>query len=82
MKLSTTLLDEDVDTLDNHARSSGLKSRSAAVQHAIRLLEHLNLEDDYATASRIGCGVITVVREKRGSSATGSRGRRTQQSVI
>lgn len=50
MKLSISLRDEDVATLDNYARASGLKSRSAAVQHAIRLLEHPDLEDDYATA--------------------------------
>lgn len=50
MKLSISLPDEDVATLDNYARASGLRSRSAAVQHAIRLLEHPDLEDDYAKA--------------------------------
>jgi Arc/MetJ-type ribon-helix-helix transcriptional regulator len=50
MKLSISLPEEDVAALDAYARSSGLRSRSAAVQHAIRLLRHPNLEDDYAAA--------------------------------
>jgi Arc/MetJ-type ribon-helix-helix transcriptional regulator len=50
MKLSISLPDEDVAALDNYARASGLRSRSAAVRHAIRLLEHPDLEDDYVTA--------------------------------
>jgi len=50
MKLSVSLSDEDVATLDAHARKSGLHSRSAAVQHAVRLLRRSGLEDDYAAA--------------------------------
>jgi hypothetical protein len=50
MKLSVSLAGEDVAALDEYARISGLKSRSAAVQHAIRLLRHPDLEQDYAAA--------------------------------
>ena len=37
-------------TLDDFARASGLPSRSAAIQFAIRLLRHPDLEQDYAAA--------------------------------
>lgn len=50
MKLSVSLPDEDVALLDQHARKSGLRSRSAALQQAIRLLRHSDLEADYAAA--------------------------------
>lgn len=50
MKLSISLPDEDVQSLDEYARASGLPSRSAAVQQAIRMLRHSDLEQDYATA--------------------------------
>lgn len=50
MKLSVSLRDEDVAVLDEYVRSSGLKSRSAALQEAIRLLRHPELEEDYVTA--------------------------------
>lgn len=50
MKLSVSLSDDDVALLDEYARTSGLPSRSAAVQHAIRLLRHADLEHDYAAA--------------------------------
>ena len=50
MKLSISLPDQDVATLDQYARDSGLRSRSAAVQHAIRLLHHPDLEHDYVMA--------------------------------
>lgn len=50
MKLSVSLSAEDVAVLDEHARSRGLRSRSAAVQQAIRLLRHVELERDYAAA--------------------------------
>lgn len=50
MKLSVSLPVEDVAVLDEYARTSGLPSRSAAVQHAIRLLRHPELEQDYAAA--------------------------------
>jgi Arc/MetJ-type ribon-helix-helix transcriptional regulator len=50
MKVSVSLSDEDLAVLDDFAASAGLPSRSAAVQHAIRLLRHAGLEDDYAQA--------------------------------
>jgi Arc/MetJ-type ribon-helix-helix transcriptional regulator len=50
MKLSVSLPDEDVALLDEYARTSGLKSRSAALHHAIRLLRHPDLEQDYTAA--------------------------------
>ena len=50
MKLSVSLPDDDVAALDEYARRQGLKSRSAAVQHAIRMLRHPDLEQDYAAA--------------------------------
>lgn len=50
MKLSISVPQADVDTLDAFARSAGLRSRSAAVQHAIRLLKLPDLEQDYAAA--------------------------------
>ncbi len=50
MKLSVSLSDEDVALLDEYVRSTGLASRSAALQHAVRLLRHPELEQDYAAA--------------------------------
>ena len=50
MKLSISLPDEDVAALDEYARAAGLRSRSAAVQRAIRNLQHPELEQDYAAA--------------------------------
>ncbi|MEV4423589.1 ribbon-helix-helix domain-containing protein [Patulibacter sp. NPDC049589] len=50
MKVSVSLSEDDVAELDRFARSSGLPSRSAAVQHAIRLLRSAGLEQDYAEA--------------------------------
>jgi len=50
MKLSISLPDEDVAALDEYARAAGLRSRSAAVQRAIRYLRHPELEQDYAAA--------------------------------
>ena len=50
MKLSISLPDDDVAALDAYARASGLPSRSAAVQHAIRMLRHPDLEQDYTAA--------------------------------
>lgn len=50
MKLSVSVSAEDVVLLDQYALVAGLPSRSAAVQHAIRLLRHLDLEQDYAAA--------------------------------
>lgn len=50
MKLSVSLSADDVAVLDDYARHSGLPSRSAAVQHAIRLLRHVDLEQQYEEA--------------------------------
>lgn len=50
IKLSVSLPAEDVAVLDRFARTAGLPSRSAAVQHAIRLLLLPDLEQDYAAA--------------------------------
>jgi Arc/MetJ-type ribon-helix-helix transcriptional regulator len=50
VKLSVSLSDDDVALLDEYARASGLRSRSAALQHAIRLLRQSGLDSDYAAA--------------------------------
>lgn len=50
MKLSVSLPSADVAVLDEYVRSSGLASRSAALQHAVRLLRREDLEQDYAAA--------------------------------
>ncbi len=50
VKLSVSVSDDDVVILDEYARTAGLGSRSAAVQHAIRLLRQVDLEQDYAAA--------------------------------
>jgi antitoxin MazE9 len=50
MKLSVSLPDEDVALLDEYARKSGLRSRSAAIHRAVRLLRESGLEEDYAAA--------------------------------
>lgn len=50
MKVSISLPDDDVATLDAHVRAAGLESRSAAVRQAIRLLRRAHLEEDYAAA--------------------------------
>jgi Arc/MetJ-type ribon-helix-helix transcriptional regulator len=50
VKLSISLSEADVAALDEYLRDSGLPSRSAAVQRAIRLLKHERLEQDYAAA--------------------------------
>lgn len=50
MKLSVSLPDADVATLDAYAKRAGLSSRSAALQHAVQLLRHPDLENDYAEA--------------------------------
>jgi hypothetical protein len=52
MKLSVSLREEDIAVLDAYAKRAGLSSRSAAVQHAIRMLRHPHLEDDYVHAWR------------------------------
>lgn len=50
VKLSVSLSETEVAALDKYARSAGLKSRSAAVQHAIRLLGDPDLQGAYAAA--------------------------------
>lgn len=45
-----SLPDDDLATLDEFVRTAGLPSRSAAVQHAVRMLRLPGLEDDYAAA--------------------------------
>ncbi len=50
MKLSVSLPEEDVATLDEYARAQGLKTRSAALHQAIRMLRNPELEQDYAAA--------------------------------
>ena len=50
MKISVSLTEEDVRLLDEHARRTGLPSRSAAVHQAVRLLHQVGLEVDYADA--------------------------------
>ena len=52
MKLSVSLPDEDVAVLDEYARTAGLHSRSAALQHAVRMLRLPDLEQDYEAAWR------------------------------
>jgi Arc/MetJ-type ribon-helix-helix transcriptional regulator len=50
MKVSVSLSEEDLATLDRYVEQAGLVSRSAAVQHAIRRLQDPQLEADYAAA--------------------------------
>lgn len=50
VKLSVSLSPSEVETLDKYARAAGLKSRSAAIQQAIKLLGDPELEDAYAEA--------------------------------
>jgi Arc/MetJ-type ribon-helix-helix transcriptional regulator len=50
MKLSVSLPDEDVAILDEFARAAGLRSRSAALRHAVRMLRLPELEQDYEAA--------------------------------
>ena len=50
MKLSVSLPEEDIATLDSYAKTAGLPSRSAALHHAVRLLRESDLEGDYEAA--------------------------------
>jgi Arc/MetJ-type ribon-helix-helix transcriptional regulator len=50
MKVSVSLPNEDVEFLDGYAEKSGLESRSAALQKAVRLLRAAELQDAYAAA--------------------------------
>lgn len=50
MKLSVSLPQEDVATLDEFAAAAGLPSRSAALQRAVGLLRLQDLEREYEAA--------------------------------
>lgn len=50
MKISVSLPNDDVDFLDEYARTQGFASRSAVVHAAVRLLESSKLGDAYADA--------------------------------
>jgi len=50
MKLSVSLSEADIAVLDAYVERSGLPSRSAGLQRAIRMLRHPDLEADYANA--------------------------------
>ena len=50
MKVSVSLPDEDVEYLDDYARSQGLNSRSAALHKAVRLLRASELGPAYEDA--------------------------------
>lgn len=50
MKLSVSLSDDDLATIDEEVRRSDLPSRSAAVHKAIELLRARALEDAYEQA--------------------------------
>lgn len=50
VKLSVSLSESDVAALDKYAKAAGLKSRSAVIQQAIKLLGDAELEDAYAAA--------------------------------
>lgn len=50
MKLSISLSEEDVAALDRYARASGITTRSAAIQRAIRRLGDPQMDDAYAAA--------------------------------
>lgn len=50
MKISVSLPAEDVALLDEFASAAGLASRSAALQHAVRMLRLPELEQDYEAA--------------------------------
>jgi hypothetical protein len=50
VKLSVSLSPNEVAVLDKYAQSAGLKSRSAAIQQAIKLLGDPDLEDAYTAA--------------------------------
>ncbi|MGF1618304.1 MAG: ribbon-helix-helix domain-containing protein [Acidimicrobiia bacterium] len=50
MKISISLAGEDVEFLDEYANSQGLRSRSAVVRTAVRMLRSSKLGDAYADA--------------------------------
>lgn len=50
MKVSVSLPDEDVEFLDSYAQSQGLRSRSAVLHKAVRLLRGAELVPAYEDA--------------------------------
>ena len=50
MKLSVSLPSEDVEFLDEYARTQGYRSRSAVVHAAVRMLRSAGLGESYAEA--------------------------------
>ena len=50
MKVSVSVPDEDIEFLDNYAKTHRVASRSAALQRAIRLVRASELTDSYAAA--------------------------------
>jgi len=50
VKLSVSLSEGEVAALDKYAHAAGLKSRSAAIQQAIRLLGDQELQSAYEAA--------------------------------
>jgi Arc/MetJ-type ribon-helix-helix transcriptional regulator len=50
MKLSVSLPDADVEFLDDYVASSGVLTRSAALQRAVRLLRATSLGPSYEAA--------------------------------
>ena len=50
MKISVSLPDEDIEFLDEYARNLGIRSRSAVIQRAVRLLRSAGLGPAYAEA--------------------------------
>jgi Arc/MetJ-type ribon-helix-helix transcriptional regulator len=50
MKISVSLPDEDIDFLDEYAKNLGIRSRSAVIQRALRLLRAAELGPAYAEA--------------------------------
>ena len=50
LKLSVSLSESEVAALDKYAQAAGLKSRSAAIQQAIRLLGDPELQSAYEAA--------------------------------
>jgi Arc/MetJ-type ribon-helix-helix transcriptional regulator len=50
VKISVSLPDEDIEFLDEYARSLGVRSRSAVIQRAVRLLRAAELAPAYAEA--------------------------------
>ncbi|MGA4508427.1 CopG family ribbon-helix-helix protein [Propionibacteriaceae bacterium G1746] len=50
IKLSVSLSDDELAALDKYVQAAGLPSRSAGIQHAIKLLGDADLDTDYEEA--------------------------------